>query len=103
MSLWFCSPFSSSCSPSSEIADDGHARDVEKGCDAEDEKAEGCLDPTCPCSLGVPLALITRVWQDGSYAIKEIAIDERKKLPPPKEYLTRIVTINWPHGRLIVE
>jgi hypothetical protein len=77
---------------------DVNLKPCSKGCDAEDEKAEGCLDPACPCSLGVPLALITRTWQDGSYSIGEIATDERKKLPPPKEYLTRIVTINWPHG-----
>jgi hypothetical protein len=85
-----------------------------KGCGAADDAAESCLEPSCPCALGVPLALITlgrkaggdqggQDTKDGGYYIPEdgIEIGGRKRLPPPKEYLTHIVRTNWEHGAVI--
>jgi hypothetical protein len=69
-----------------------------KGCGAEEKQPEGCVDPYCPCSLGVPLALIMMRREDDGYRVEHIALDGRKMLSPPKEYLTHIVSINWPHG-----
>jgi hypothetical protein len=71
-----------------------------KGCGAEDEKAEGCVEPDCPCAAGVPLALITPTRDGDVYRVNQssIALGGRKTLPPPQEYLTRIVSTNWPHG-----
>jgi len=70
-----------------------------KGC-GDDIKAEGCLEPACSCGLGVPLALITLHREGDEYRVDEqgIAMDGRKTLWPPTEYLTHIVQINWPHG-----
>jgi hypothetical protein len=71
-----------------------------KSCDADDARSPGCLTPDCPCALGVPLALVTlERFNDGYQVVKErIDTSGRKQLPPPREYLTKIVGINWPHG-----
>jgi hypothetical protein len=75
-------------------------RPCAKGCGAEEERALGCVEPDCPCDLGVPLALITLAREGDGYRVVEDGIEQGgiKRLPPPKEYLTSIVSINWPHG-----
>jgi hypothetical protein len=71
-----------------------------KSCDTDDTRSAGCLTPDCPCALGVPLALVTlERFNDGYQVVTErIDTSGRKQLPPPREYLTKIVDINWPHG-----
>jgi hypothetical protein len=65
-----------------------------------EEDSPGCIDPDCPCGLGVALALIyPRVGPKG-YLIGEqdILKDGRRELQTPESVLTHIVDINWPHG-----
>jgi hypothetical protein len=64
-----------------------------------------CLTPECPCGKMVPLAVISpqRVHEAGQpdrYVISAEQIDTtgRHQLPPPRDFLTHIVHINWPHG-----
>jgi hypothetical protein len=56
----------------------------------------GCMEPDCPCGGCVPLALVRR---DPGYG-SALVIDStgRPALPPPADWLTHIVDINWPHG-----
>ena len=58
-----------------------------------------CLTPDCPCQGCVPLALLTPV-RDPEPGSPHFMIDlrGRRHLPPPANYLTHIVGINWPHG-----
>jgi hypothetical protein len=88
--------------------------DVEAGCwrmpggdpearcrdDCDDElpgPAGACLEPECPCGEMVPLALITfdPAHPEARFEINTLG---RRHLPPPIEFLTHIVSINWPHG-----
>ena len=74
-----------------------------KGCDEEmGEPQEGCLDPACPCALGVPLALISLVPGGEGYRVDpaEEAINTkgRPSLESPGDYKTHIVRTNWIHG-----
>jgi hypothetical protein len=56
-----------------------------------------CLEPDCPCKGAVPLALVTfDPWNpDAGFSID---MQGRRTLATPREYLTHIVGINWPHG-----
>lgn len=78
-----------------------------RGCGEDDDTAAGCLDPACPCGLGVPLALVT-LQREGKgdlpgYRVAPDGIDlsGREMLSPPKEYLTHIVKTSWEHGAVI--
>lgn len=53
-----------------------------------------CLEPDCPCGSKVPLAkLVFDTWCDFT-----ISDDGVKRLRTPREYLTQITSISWPHG-----
>ena len=72
--------------------------------DPEQEPAEhkrqhphgGCLEPDCPCSRLVPLALIdTDKCEPGEFSID---LSGRHMLDVEAETLTQIVWFNWRHG-----
>lgn len=72
-----------------------------RDCDTKpDEPHTGCLEPACPCELGVPLALARPWFRDGKFVIVEESLDYsgRREMQSPPEYLTHIVGLNWPHG-----
>ena len=73
-------------------------------CDDCDDEIPGpagiCLEPSCPCQDTVPLALIRWVPRHHKYRL-HINMEGRRTLPPPPEFLTHIVGINWPHGETV--
>jgi hypothetical protein len=78
------------------------SRDKERHCrdDCDDElpgPAGICLKPDCPCGKIVPLALIDFDPKnpDAGFTIDR---EGRHELPLPREFFTRIVGMNWPHG-----
>ena len=68
-------------------------------CGDETPAQAGCLQPVCPCSQGVPLALISRRAgpAEDSQPL-QIDLTGRRDLPTPVEYLTHIIGYNWSHG-----
>jgi hypothetical protein len=56
-----------------------------------------CLEPDCPCQGAVPLALLSYNPANPDAGIM-IDLEGRRKLTTPRDYLTHIVGINWPHG-----
>ena len=73
-----------------------------KNCDDDQPVPSwGCLDASCPCGDRVPLAVV-RATGKGSEDCPEapFTIDDEGvwRIPPPRDYLTSIARINWPHG-----
>jgi hypothetical protein len=59
-----------------------------------------CLEPDCPCGDAVPLALVR--YQPGDPEnLLQIEMEGRRTLRMPPEFLTHIVSTNWPHGGTI--
>jgi hypothetical protein len=80
-----------------------------RACDECDLQHDtGCLEPDCPCGGMVPLALLDprrshTITVDGREEQYCFTIDTRgrRKLPPPREWLTHIVETNWTHGEVM--
>jgi hypothetical protein len=69
---------------------EGHAAQTKK----PPATGGSCLGPECPCGGVVPLAMIT-VDDDGALNIDTTG---RRRLPPPREYLTQVSATSWEHG-----
>jgi hypothetical protein len=86
------------CWPQQAQVDDANHKTACRVC-GDTPAQEGCLQPKCPCSQGVPLALISRAagpTEDGEPL--QIDLTGRHDLPTPADYLTHIIGYNWPHG-----
>ena len=74
----------------------------EDDCDEppHDEPAKCCLDPQCPPDHCVPLAWI-HAAQGTPITMDQIVILGRPSLQSPRDSLTHICAINWPHGGVV--